>query len=136
HGAFVIYSKSKFDKASVALAKDQFQTIDDLIELEDVFDQYRKAHLQPLSETTWELQNWLTGYKTDYYIAQRLKRKPQIIRKLNRLSVRLTQLQDIGGCRIIVEQNSDVDQLMAFLEAKVASQRSISIERVTDYRQK
>lgn len=132
----MIPSKSKIDKAGVAFAKDQFQTIEDLIELEDVFDQYRKAHLQPLSETTLELQNWLTGYKTDYYIAQRLKRKPQIIRKLNRLSVRLTQLQDIGGCRIIVEKNSDVDQLLAFLETKVESQKTISIERVTDYRPK
>ncbi|MDN4145108.1 RelA/SpoT domain-containing protein [Pseudomonas tohonis] len=127
-------SKSKVDKAGIALAKDQSQSIEELIELEDIFDQYRKAHLQPLSETTLELQEWLRGYNADYYIAQRLKRKPQIIRKLNRLSVRLTQLQDIGGCRIIVERNSDVDQLLAFLQEKVKKQSNLSISRATDYR--
>lgn len=127
-------SKSKIDKAGIAFAKDNFTTAEELIELEEVFDQYRKSHLQPLSETTLELQNWLTGYQTDYYIAQRLKRKPQIIRKLNRLSVRLTQLQDIGGCRIIVERNTDVDELLTFINEKVKSQKNISIDRITDYR--
>ena len=97
-------TKSKIDKAGVALSKGEFRSEEDLIELENIFDEYRKSHLQPLSETTIELQNWLNSYGASYYIAQRLKRKPQIIRKLNRLSVRLTQLQDIGGCRIIVEK--------------------------------
>jgi (p)ppGpp synthase/HD superfamily hydrolase len=93
--------KSKIDKSGLALAKGQYKDEIDFIELEDVFDNYRKKHLQPLSETTVELQHMLENYGSPYYIAQRLKRKPQIIRKLNRLHVRLTQLQDIGGCRII-----------------------------------
>jgi ppGpp synthetase/RelA/SpoT-type nucleotidyltranferase len=65
-----------------------------------------------------------------------LKRKPQIIRKLNRLSVRLTQLQDIGGCRIIVEKNQDVDQLLSFIAACVKRQPHLKIDRITDYREK
>lgn len=129
-------SKAKIDKAGVAFAKDEFKTAEDLIELEDVFNGFRKAHLQPLTETTLELQRWLTDYKTKYYIAQRLKRKPQIIRKLGRLSVRLTQLQDIGGCRIIVEKNADVDRLLKFLNEKLASHKNIVVDRITDYREK
>lgn len=107
-----------------------------MIELEDVFDEYRKSHLEPLSETTLELQRWLNEYGHDYYIAQRLKRKPQIIRKLNRLSVRLTQLQDIGGCRIIVEKNELVDQIIEFLKGKIASTEELKLVRITDYREK
>lgn len=129
-------SKSRIDRAGAAFAKDDFKSAEELIELEEIFDEYRKAHLQPLSETTLELQRWLSAYDSDYYIAQRLKRKPQIIRKLNRLSVRLTQLQDVGGCRIIVDKDTDVDQLHAFIENRVNAQSNLKIDRITDYREK
>jgi ppGpp synthetase/RelA/SpoT-type nucleotidyltranferase len=129
-------SKSKIDRAGQAFAKDDFRNVEDMLELEEVFDEYRKSHLEPLSETTLELQSWLNGYGYDYYIAQRLKRKPQIIRKLNRLSVRLTQLQDIGGCRIIVEKNDVVDQIIEFLKSKIASTKDLTLTRITDYREK
>lgn len=127
-------SKSKIDRAGVGLAKENYRDADEWIEYEYILDEYRKAHLQPLTETTLELQQWLTGYESDYYVAQRLKRKPQITRKLGRLSVRLTQLQDIGGCRIIVEKNADVDRLLNFIEQRVAEQSSLSIDKITDYR--
>lgn len=91
--------------------------------------------MQPLSETTLELQHLLTNYGAQYYIAQRLKRKPQILRKLNRLRVRLTQLQDIGGCRIIVQKNADVDRLHKYLIDRVTSQSVFTIDRTTDYRE-
>lgn len=129
-------TKSKIDRAGIALAKDSFRNVEEMVEFEDVFDEYRKSHLEPLSETTLELQRWLNEYGHDYYIAQRLKRKPQIIRKLNRLSVRLTQLQDIGGCRIIVEKNELVDQIISFLKAKIESTEELKLVRITDYREK
>jgi len=120
-------SKTKIDRAGLALAKDKYRDDDEYFELEDVFDEYRKAHLQPLSETTLELQHLLTNYGAQYYIAQRLKRKPQIVRKLNRLSVRLTQLQDIGGCRIIVQKNGDVDRIHKYLTEKVSAQTRLIV---------
>lgn len=104
------------DKSGLALAKGKYKDEIEFIELEDTFDEYRKAHLQPLSDTTMNIQRLLANYGRPFYIAQRLKRKPQIVRKLNRLSVRLTQLQDIGGCRIIVQKNSDVDKLFLYLK--------------------
>jgi ppGpp synthetase/RelA/SpoT-type nucleotidyltranferase len=129
-------TKSKIDRSGAALCKGTFRDVEDMIELESVFDEYRKSHLEPLSETTLELQTWLNECGHDYYIAQRLKRKPQIIRKLNRLSVRLTQLQDIGGCRIIVEKNELVDQIIEFLKDKISNTRDLRLTRITDYRQK
>lgn len=129
-------TKSKIDRSGLALAKNQFRDADEMVELEDVFDQYRKAHLEPLSSMTLELQSWLNEYGADYYIAQRLKRKPQIIRKLNRLSVRLTQLQDIGGCRIILEKNSQVNEILNFLHGKVCGNKDAKIIRITDYRER
>lgn len=135
-GGSMKLSKTKIDKAGRALASGSYKDEVDLIEMEDAFDEYRGAHLQPLSETTLELQHMLSNYGASYYIAQRLKRKPQIARKLNRLSVRLSQLQDIGGCRIIVQNNAEVDALKRFLEDRVAQQSVFSIRRFTDYREK
>jgi len=126
-------SKSKIDKAGRSLVEPGDMT-EESIDLEYAFDDYRASHLEPLSNTTLELQQWLHGYGGRYYIAQRLKRKPQIIRKLRRLSVRLTQLQDIGGCRIIVDNNDDVDQLVEFIKGKVSTQNAFEISRITDYR--
>ena len=129
-------SNSKIDRAGQAMAKGRCSTEEELIELENVFDEHRKAHLQPLTECTIELQNWLSDCGVKYYIAQRLKRKPQIIRKLNRLSVRLTQLQDIGGCRIIVSDNRDVERIVKFFEKKMTSGGHFTMTRTTDYREK
>lgn len=129
-----MYSKAKIDQAGRALSKNEFSSGDHEIESEIIFDDYRRAHLQPLTETTHQIQTWLTNFDRRYYIAQRLKRKPQIIRKLRRFSVRLTQLQDIGGNRVIVDRNSDVDALRRFLLGKVQSDPSISLVRETDYR--
>ena len=129
-------SKTKIDKAGIALSKGQMDDIIKYIEFEDVFDEYRKNHLQPLSETTVELQSILNDYSGDYYIAQRLKRKPQILRKLRRFSVRLSQLQDIGGFRIIVYRNADVDSLIQFIKERTSGTEDYSIEKITDYREK
>ena len=129
-------SKTLIDKAGRALSQDSETDVDKYIEYVDVFDEYRKKHLEPLSKTTIELQQWLTSYGKDYFIAQRLKRKPQILRKLKRFSTRLSQLQDIGGARIIVDQNSDVDELVNFLKFHFESSPDLSIVRMTDYRVK
>ena len=98
-------SKNKVDKAGQYLSSNSAQYNLEFLEAEEIFDEYRKLHLKPLSNTTLELQDWLNQSGTDYYIAQRLKRKPQILRKLNRFKSRLTQLQDVGGSRVIVETN-------------------------------
>lgn len=129
-------SKSKIDKAGRYLSDRKREYDEEMLELEMVFDGYRKEHLEPLTRLTLELQSWLHSHNSEYYIAQRLKRKPQILRKLNRFSVRLTQLQDIGGCRIIVANNSDVNELLEFISGKLKETQFAKILRVTDYREK
>ena len=129
-------SKSAIDRAGSMLAKESFKNDEEWLRSEDIFDDFRQTHLRPLTATTIEIQNWLRASGSSYIIVQRLKRKPQILRKLRRFKVRLTQLQDIGGLRIIVEQNRDIDNLVEYLKAKVQEQTSISIKRIVDYREK
>ena len=53
---------------------------------------------------------------------------------MRRFSVRLTQLQDIGGNRVIVDTNADVEALRRFLLDRIARDRSLDLHRETDYR--
>lgn len=129
-------SKSAIDKAGNILAKEKFQTYEEWESSDAIFDEFRQAHLQPLTSTTIALQNWFRADNASYIIVQRLKRKPQILKKLRRLNTRLTQLQDIGGLRIIVDQNSDVDKLIEYITDKLRQQTSIVVKRIVDYREK
>ncbi|WP_198154782.1 RelA/SpoT domain-containing protein [Oceanibaculum pacificum] len=127
-------SKNKIDKAGQILSSEYTGYDENILEMEYYFDEYRKSHLTPLTRLTLEVQEWLRSYNRHYFIAQRLKRKPQIIRKLKRFSVRLTQLQDIGGCRVIVENNSDVDNVVLFIVKKINESNFAKIIKETDYR--
>lgn len=131
-------SKSRIDKAGNFLAKpaDDFDQayLDEFTELEKVFDKFRELHLRPLTDLTSIIKTSLDAEGETYYIAQRLKRKPQIIRKLNRFSTRLTQLQDIGGLRIVVNRNDDVDRISKLINSLLGSSEGFKILRSPDYR--
>jgi len=129
-----MYSNRKIDLAGKALSLNSFDSEDHELDCEIIFDDYRKSHLEPLTNTTMQLQLWLSQFDRQYYIAQRLKRKPQILRKMRRFSTRLTQLQDIGGNRIIVNSNEDVEDVRRFIKNKLTVNKDISIHRETDYR--
>ncbi len=129
-----MYSNRKIDLAGKALSLSSFDSDDHELDCEIIFDDYRKSHLEPLTRTTMLLQSWLSQFDRQYYIAQRLKRKPQILRKMRRFSTRLTQLQDIGGNRIIVNSNEDLEDLRRFIKEKLTNSTNVSIHRETDYR--
>jgi ppGpp synthetase/RelA/SpoT-type nucleotidyltranferase len=130
----MVVSKTLIDNAGKALSRDNETDVDKYIKYTEAFDEYRKHHLVPLSKTTIEVQQWLAQYGKEYFIAQRLKRKPQILRKLLRFSARLSQLQDIGGTRIIVDQNIDVDGVVKFLVDRFKINKQLKLVKQTDYR--
>jgi ppGpp synthetase/RelA/SpoT-type nucleotidyltranferase len=128
-------SRTKIDKSGERLAKDTWTSEEQYIESEIVLDDYRKLHLEPLTEITLRLQSWLHEFGKDFYIAQRIKRKPQILRKLKRFHVRLSQLQDIGGVRVIFDDNTHIDGFVSFMKKKIAKGHFVAVERETDYRE-
>lgn len=131
-------SKSRIDKAGRTLSRPESDFdenyLEEFVELESVFDKFRESHLKPLTDLTSRLQQGLDAAGHDYYIAQRLKRKPQILRKMNRLSVRLTQLQDIGGLRIIANDDTQADRIAALTDEIIAGTSEFKEWRVVDYR--
>lgn len=130
----MVISNSKINKAADVLCHEAWKTDEEYVEFDEIVDDYRKNHLIPLTEVTLKLQEWLATFSQNYYIAQRLKRKPQILNKLKRLSARLTQLQDIGGCRVIVESNNSVDLFLDVINSKLTKSKFFVIKRITDYR--
>ena len=132
----MVLSKTQIDKAGIILSNEIWKSEKEYEERTEVLNLYRQSHLLPITEVTLKLQEWLEkAFSHRYYIAQRLKRKPQILRKLRRLSVRLSQLQDIGGCRIIVENNNVTDELVRFIHKKLVRNKFFVIKKETDYRE-
>lgn len=77
----------------------------------EILSQWRSLHVYPINIFQNLLRNKAKTIK-GAVIAQRLKRTPSIIKKLQRFSnMDLSRMQDIGGIRIIVPKLSDVYNL-------------------------
>ena len=82
-------------------------------------NQWRAAHAHPLRVIR---QNLRRRVNSRTVLAQRLKRLPTIITKLQRLPhIRLSQMQDIGGCRVVVQTSNDAFRLAADFAARRTS---------------
>lgn len=102
------YSGTRRTSAGIALAKG-LETIEDLI----VIDNWRSSHALPLQVIKMMLKGRAKSVDADSIVAQRLKRLPSIRAKLQRETMRLQQMQDLGGCRAIMK---DMGTLGALLE--------------------
>ena len=71
----------------------------------DVVSDFRASFAQPLLSIRMSLQSFARtlDMANDAFIAQRLKRLPRIIAKLERFPMmNVTTMGDIGGCRVVV----------------------------------
>ncbi|OOR90197.1 (p)ppGpp synthetase [Moraxella caviae] len=78
-----------------------------------ILSQWRSLHAYPINTFQALLRKHITKLKLkDSMIAQRLKRTPSIIRKIQRFEgMNLARMQDIGGIRVIVRSVDDVYRL-------------------------
>ncbi len=73
---------------------------------------WRASHAYPLNSTQSSLRYRLQYIDSDGIVAQRLKRISSIKNKLQRFpSMKLSRMQDIGGCRGIVSSIKQVYEL-------------------------
>lgn len=133
-GSSMRLSNSAVDKAGCLLSSNNDSDVEKYILAEESFEEYRRLHLEPLMQMMRQLQEWMDELHKGYYIAMRLKRRPQILRKLRRLSVRLSQLQDIAGARIILDRNADVDEIARHLLSCIEHNSETEMVCDTDYR--
>lgn len=126
------YSFRKIDKAGKALAS---LAADDPARTSavEIINNWRSCHSYPLQAVTMTLRNRARRIDTDALIAQRIKRLPSIALKLHDTpTMHLSNMQDIGGCRAVVDSPSQVADLVR-LYAYQQREDSPSVRRTYDY---
>lgn len=86
----------------------------------NVLGDWRTSHAYPLQVAYMKLRERAKVIDSKATVSQRLKRVPSIIVKLQRNhAMKLSTVQDIGGCRAVVEGLSDVRKLVKTYESVV-----------------
>ena len=94
--------------------EDPRPSLDDIREARAVVDTFRSAHEAPLNAARMGLQSFITTLKLEFDISRRLKRMPTIEDKLRREpGMKLSRMQDIGGCRAVLPTQGDVNRVLA-----------------------
>lgn len=105
-------SRERVKKAGKTLIKAD-ATHEEFVEAMYIMSQWRSLHSYPINTFQAMLRGKVKrlGFKSPI-IAQRLKRAPSIVRKLDRFpSMSLSRMQDIGGIRIVLSSINDVYRL-------------------------
>ena len=106
-----VFSKSRTDLAGDILCNSQ-SSEEEKDEALEILSNWRGAHSYPLHVFKQRLKNVSEKIDPSALSAQRLKRVPSIIKKLNReyggkkATMKLTQMQDIAGCRAVMSNVS------------------------------
>jgi ppGpp synthetase/RelA/SpoT-type nucleotidyltranferase len=82
----------------------------------DVVYNFRSSHSFPLNTFQTTLRDKAHKVDPQSIVAQRVKRLPTIIAKLERRKLRLSEIQDIGGCRVVVSSVARVQRLVRAYE--------------------
>lgn len=100
----------------------------------EVINNWRSSHGYPLQCLKMTLKMRAKRIDKRALIAQRLKRLSSISVKLRRNShMKLSQMQDLGGCRAVVRRPGAVDRLVALYEHSTAKNPHARAELVKKY---
>lgn len=109
----VEYTPSQIKKAGKQLSKSSLNKNEELESL-NIVNNWRASHAFPLHIITCHLKR-IT--RSDTIVVQRLKRLDSIIGKLKRIkSMDLYKMQDLGGCRVIVNSIDEVYETVSKLK--------------------
>ncbi|WP_368389278.1 RelA/SpoT domain-containing protein [Mesorhizobium sp. LMG 17147] len=112
-----LHSLNRVDKAGRSLTSGFSGATDDLAaavgESFSVMLNHRASHSYPLNALHMTLRNRARSIDPVASTGQRLKRLDSILRKLRRnSSMQLSQMQDVGGCRAIVDSIESLHDLV------------------------
>ena len=130
-----LYSRSQIDVAGRVLARDDSPEVsasgDNLLTDDVPYDRWaefeialtainnwRSSHSFPLNTLQVGLRRLASQVDVHSVVAQRIKRLSSIEAKLRRFpTMKLSQMQDIGGCRAVVRSVRHVNAIVAFFRA-------------------
>lgn len=106
----VKYSKEQINKAGETIIKKGISE-EERQQCLEVIDNWRAAHAFPMNTFAVNLKK-KTGDRPGIIVVQRLKRLDTIVEKLERFpNMRLSRMQDLGGCRVILPKIADVYEI-------------------------
>lgn len=106
------FAKKQVDRAGRVLAAPD-SSDDARYEALEVLDNWRASHNFPLNTFQIGLRKRSRDVDAGALIAQRLKRIPSIIKKLQRFpGMSLARMQDIGGCRAVLDDVNQVREVV------------------------
>lgn len=80
----------------------------------EIINNWRAAHAYPLNTFQIYLRRKVASVDNNALVAQRIKRLASIEQKLRIMpKLKLSEMQDIGGCRAVVESVAKVNQLVS-----------------------
>ena len=134
------YSRRKVDWAGKVLINrpdgghrsfKDFQEVLDWSEALDVINNFRSTHGYPLHATTMTLRQRVPKVDNRAVVVSRLKRLVSIEAKLDRFSwLKLSRMQDIGGCRAVVANVKKVEELD---DLYASGRTSAKLRRIDNY---
>jgi putative GTP pyrophosphokinase len=84
----------------------------DKLDAFEVVETFRRGFSYPLTKVNNGLRSFVQSVSGEVLVAQRLKRMPQIIHKLERLpGTQLARMEDIGGCRAVLQTQDQVNRV-------------------------
>lgn len=111
-------SNSQVDRAGDVLRRWVYQgdlespTPEEMSAIETAW-QYRAGFTRPLVRVNVNLRYYVGKVGCEIIVAQRLKRLPRIVGKLLRQpTIRLSQMQDVGGCRAVLPDQGAVEEVL------------------------
>jgi putative GTP pyrophosphokinase len=106
------FSKGQINRAGEILAAVSERSFEDVSWAGTVLGNFRACHGYPINTFQATLRQKLLPIDSDAIVAQRLKRAPSILQKLQRFDgMQLARMQDIGGLRAIVKTVKRVKNL-------------------------
>lgn len=134
------FSKSQVNRAGTILSTEDPDP-DDWMWAYEVLANWRACHGYPINTFQSTLRQKLKSIDKQAIVAQRLKRSPSVILKLQRFpSMKLSQVQDIGGLRAVVGSLPRVRKLeknyrqSSFQHEMVSSKDYIESPKADGYR--
>jgi len=108
------YSRQEVDEAGVTLIGVDWHNIDHAM---DVINNWRSSHDFPLNTFQNNLRRKSKEIDKNSTVVQRLKRLPAMYQKLTRFDwLTLSEMQDIGGVRAVVNSNRNARRLVTAFE--------------------
>jgi len=117
------YSREEVNRAGrMLIDPSSWSDLDELQKMFAVINNWRAAHNFPLNTFHVTLRSRARKLDPHAVTAQRLKRLSSIRAKLNREreTMKLTQMQDIGGCRAVLRDMTAVTDLLEIYRESVA----------------